>query len=309
MHTGPMRIDNNYAGSSDLDSLVYALKAIHPHDTLNQVSEIFLLPELHSFLSLPIVNEYREPIGIISRFHFMQVYLKPFGRELFGNKPICELMNRSPLVVEVDTPINMVSEYITHNVSFPVVDDFIICRNGKYIGTGIVMDVLKVITESKFRDYDKALNQKIEQLKYRTQELEAASKQADQANNTKSRFLASMSHELRTPLNAILGYSDLLIEQAQDASHEYYIQDLNKIHNAGSALLGIINEILDLSRIEAGKLEINLQNFYLADTLESVIEIMQPNIQKHNNNLIVDIKDMDIEMYSDPKLVRQSSRS
>src|SRR6202022_1443241 len=106
---------------------------------------------------------------------------------------------------------------------------------------------------------------------------------AEKANEAKSTFLASMSHELRTPMNAIIGYSEMLIEAAEDAGNDLFTSDLKKIHFAGKHLLEVINSVLDISKIEAGKMEVYLQVFPIAELVTNVIEISQPLIvNKHN---------------------------
>ena len=89
-----------------------------------------------------------------------------------------------------------------------------------------------------------------------------------------------MSHELRTPLNAIIGYSELLLDEAEDMGHEEYAPDLKKIQGAGKHLLSLINDVLDLSKIEAGKIEMYLEPFAIADMLEDVVNTIQPLVQK-----------------------------
>ncbi len=114
-------------------------------------------------------------------------------------------------------------------------------------------------------------------------ELLAARREAEQANETKSQFLASMSHELRTPLNAIIGYSEMLQEQAEEEGHPGYIPDLGKIHSAGKHLLALINDILDLSKIEAGKMELYLETFELRPVIDDVATTVQPLVEQNGN--------------------------
>ncbi len=118
-------------------------------------------------------------------------------------------------------------------------------------------------------------------------ELLAARREAEEANETKSRFLASTSHELRTPLNAIIGYSEMLQEQAEEDGHTDYLADLGKIRSAGRHLLSVINDILDLSKIEAGKMELFVETFELRPVIDDVATTVRPMLEKRDNRLEV----------------------
>jgi len=111
---------------------------------------------------------------------------------------------------------------------------------------------------------------------------------SEQATRAKSDFLASMSHELRTPLNAIIGYSEMLFEDAQSAERESEMEDLGKIQDAGKHLLGLIDNILDLSKIEAGKMTLYLETFELRPMIDSVAATVAPLAKKTGNVLVVD---------------------
>jgi signal transduction histidine kinase len=112
---------------------------------------------------------------------------------------------------------------------------------------------------------------------------------AQAANRTKSTFLANMSHELRTPMNAILGYSEMLIEEAEDLNVKELTPDLDKIRRAGKHLLALINDILDLSKIEAGKMTLFVEEVDVAGLVGEVTTTIQPLIEKNSNKLEIDV--------------------
>ncbi len=110
---------------------------------------------------------------------------------------------------------------------------------------------------------------------------------AEAANRAKSAFLANMSHELRTPLNAIIGYSEMLEEDAQAAGNAGFTSDLQKIRSAGRHLLGLINDVLDLSKVEAGKMKLYLETFDVAAVVDDVVATAKPLLEKNANRLDV----------------------
>ncbi|MBU4448689.1 MAG: PAS domain S-box protein, partial [Proteobacteria bacterium] len=129
---------------------------------------------------------------------------------------------------------------------------------------------------------------------------------ADAANQAKSAFLATMSHELRTPMNAILGYSEILMEEAQDKGQEEFIPDLEKIHASGNHLLSLINNILDLSKIEAGKMDLFLESFGISRVIEDVVSTVRPLVEMNGNTLEVHCAADLGTMHAELTKVRQS---
>jgi PAS domain S-box-containing protein len=129
---------------------------------------------------------------------------------------------------------------------------------------------------------------------------------ADAANQAKSAFLATMSHELRTPMNAILGYSEILMEDAKEKGQEDFIPDLEKIHASGNHLLNLINNILDLSKIEAGKMDLFIETFGISRVIEDVVNTIKPLVEKNANTLQVHCAPDLGAMHADLTKVRQS---
>jgi signal transduction histidine kinase len=116
--------------------------------------------------------------------------------------------------------------------------------------------------------------------------LRQATEDAERASAAKAEFLAKMSHELRTPLNAVIGYSQILLEDAEDDGDRQSIADLNKIHGAGQHLLKLVNEVLDLSKIEAGKMELDLQETNLAALMAQIVQATTPTVESKGNEII-----------------------
>jgi CheY-like chemotaxis protein/nitrogen-specific signal transduction histidine kinase len=140
----------------------------------------------------------------------------------------------------------------------------------------------------------------------RTMDLERDKEAADAANHAKSQFLANMSHELRTPLNAIIGYSEMLTEEAEDMGQEAFLPDLGKIHTAGKHLLELINAVLDISKIEAGKMDLYLETFAVRKMVDDVAAIIHPLVVKNSNQFALVGPDDMGSMHADLTKVRQS---
>ncbi len=169
--------------------------------------------------------------------------------------------------------------------------------SNKYLSQRRYTSSLKEESQRKDREARARLEEK-------NSELLESQKAAEAANEAKSTFLANMSHELRTPLNAIIGYSEMLIEDAED-ENEDFIPDLDKINNSGKHLLGLINDILDLSKVESGKMDLYLESFELEKVLSEIESTIKPLVEKNKNSLKIEYVSIEKTMKADVTKVRQ----
>jgi signal transduction histidine kinase len=140
----------------------------------------------------------------------------------------------------------------------------------------------------------------------RTAELAVARDQALEASRAKGAFVANMSHELRTPLNAIIGYSEMLQDEAKELQYDDFVPDLEKIRSAGTHLLSLINDILDLSKIEAGKMELYLETIPVSQLLKEVAVTIEPLAEQNRNRFQLVTDDGLGTIYTDTTKVRQA---
>jgi len=178
-------------------------------------------------------------------------------------------------------------------------------KNGKLIPVEISLQyiadtpphfiaIVRDISERKQAEHEleQHRNHLEELVEKRTSGMKSAKEQAERANLAKSEFLSRMSHELRTPLNAILGFSELLATDEDELPSEIQASNIHEIQHAGNHLLKLINEILDLSRIESGRLEINLEPVYLNPLAKQCISQLQPLAAQRNINVVQDLNEL-----------------
>jgi len=180
------------------------------------------------------------------------------------------------------------------------------------VADGIALGIARKRSERELARYTRDLEeahkterQNAEQLAKLVEELRVTQGQAEAATRAKSDFLASMSHELRTPLNAIILYSELLQEEADDQGRHGSVADLQKIQSAGKHLLELINGILDLSKIEAGKMTLSLERFEVRAMVDDLLDTIAPIVEQRKNVLTVTCGDEVGSMVADFMKTRQ----
>lgn len=170
---------------------------------------------------------------------------------------------------------------------------------------GTMITAFNTMTKTLARNYRK-IEENQREIVLANEKLEQAKHDAELANKTKSAFLANMSHELRTPLNAIIGYSEILIEEGPDMNGKEFIPDLERIISSARHLLQLINEVLDLSKIEAGKMTFHMENLDVPKMIKEVRTMISPLMNKGNNRFEIKLDESLEIIYTDEMKLRQS---
>jgi two-component system, NtrC family, sensor kinase len=189
-------MDAVMAEQTQLRQLVMSAPGISPHLLVNDVADMFMDETHGKLLSLPVLDGER-PVGVISRARMQQVLFRQYGRELFGKKPVTEIMNASPVVIESDMALNEASKTVTERLKFPVTEDFIITEGGRYVGMGAVMHLLNAM--------ESQLAQQTEDLAAAYKQLKASQLQLIQSEKMASlgQMVAGVAHEINTPLGYV----------------------------------------------------------------------------------------------------------
>ena len=202
-------------------------------------------------------------------------------------KPIYDVILRIfAIAIFVAFPVILASIYRSMRIADPIFD---LRRGAKEIAQGNLNHRVSIKTNDEIEDLANDFNSMVSQLQTSKENTDRINEELEQANRLKSEFLANMSHELRTPLNSIIGFAEILRDHLFGDLNERQNKYVKNIHSSGQHLLQLINDILDLSKIEAGRLELSLQPFPIKKSLNNILNIVKPLADKKNINVSLEV--------------------
>ncbi len=211
----------------DIRELARHIPAFAPGDTISHVAERFLSEDLQPALSAPVINGEGQVLGAISRYQLNDIFLKKFGRDLYGARPIADIMSRDFLKVEVGTPVAEAAQYITTHMRFPLSEDFMVCEDGRYVGVGAVLALLAAM-EQQVEQGAKELSTAYQKLKSSQAQLVQSEKMA-----SLGQMVAGVAHEINTPLGYVKNNVELMRE---------FSSQLKELLRASSALVSALTD-------------------------------------------------------------------
>jgi signal transduction histidine kinase/AmiR/NasT family two-component response regulator len=243
-------------------------------------------------LAIAVVDETGKPIGLIERNSFFLKMAADYGRALFAGRPISAVMDCEPIIVEGDTTLESFLARAVQTSAAELLRGFIVVEQGRYLGVGTALDLLmgafhenvrRAADMSDLADQRLLANQEAERALIA---LGAARDAAEAANRAKSEFLATMSHEIRTPLNGVLGVASALGRTQLNARQREMVR---LIEDSAGTLQVLLSDVLDLARVEAGRLDITAEAFDLSQTVLAAAELFRSKAEEKGLDLYVHI--------------------
>jgi signal transduction histidine kinase/DNA-binding response OmpR family regulator len=273
--------------------LAAPIPTIEQNTTCEEVSKF--LGDNPEISAAAIVNDAHNVVGMLNTANFLARYSKQYSRELYGRKAILKMANNEPLVFDESLDITELTATLPAAKSDDLLNGFAITRDGKYLGVGSGGALLRA---------------QLTLLKSHEQVLEGALKAAEEAkiaaehaNRTKSQFLANMSHEIRTPMNGVLGMTSLLLDTELTEDQRRLA---SVVQESGESLLSLLNDILDISKLEAGKLDLESIDFDLLAVVESAAVLLEAKAREKGIEIAVLVESDAQGTYSgDPTRLRQ----
>ncbi|PYK65717.1 MAG: hybrid sensor histidine kinase/response regulator [Verrucomicrobia bacterium] len=249
------------------------------------------------------VNRYVNIVAMVMLISCLVAFLTSYKLQPLISQPIIELARTAKVVTEKKDYLVRARKSSADEIGalIDAFNEMLAVIQQRDAELQQANDMLEVYNEN----LEKKVEERTVELARATSEAQEAQTTAEDANRAKSAFLANMSHELRTPLNAIIGYSEMLQEDASELGEERFVADLQKIHSAGKHLLGLINDVLDISKIEAGKMDLFLETIDVPAMIEEVVSTIKPLVQKNGNALKVECEENLGPMRADATKVRQ----